>query len=305
MEGLVLKSTGKWLVIKSEDGEIYQARIRGKLKLLDLKHTNPVAVGDRVLYSFSKSDEVVVEAVLERRNYVIRKATKASKQTHIIAANIDYACLVISLKSPETPLGFIDRFLVSTASFGIPTVLIINKKDLYENDENLKEKAQQIEQVYKLAGYSSFFVSTKTGEGFGAIESLLKQKTFLFSGQSGVGKSSLANTLNSELTIKTSDVSGSNEKGQHTTTFAQMYEFPFGGYLIDTPGIKEFGLVDIDKDELQDYFPEIFSFRSECRFNNCLHIEEPGCIVKEAVERGEIAESRYESYKNLLAECAQ
>lgn len=303
LEALVTKTTGKNVELRTTKGDIIDARIRGKLKLLDLKQTNPVAVGDKVIYSLSKDGEASIERILDRKNYVIRKATRLSKQTQIIASNLDMACLVVSIARPTTPLGFVDRFLTMTTAYDIPTILIVNKLDLISEDASLKEKLDEFTTVYKKIGYQTLSVSANTGEGIEDLRNILKDKLCLFSGQSGVGKSSLANSLLPALGIKTKQVSNKNNKGQHTTTFAQMYDWSFGGGFIDTPGVKEFGMVDIERSELKSYFVEIFEYSKQCKFDNCLHISEPKCAVVAAVENGDISETRYKNYLHILEEC--
>lgn len=298
MRGRVLKSTGSWYLLVDENGNQHEARIRGKLRLGNDKNTNPVAVGDWVLFLVSENGDGVITEVEKRKNYIIRKSVNLSKRTHIIASNIDLACLVITIAYPKVTYGFIDRFLVTAESYGIPVTLVVNKTDLWEDSH--KYEAAELKAVYEKIGYKVLFVSAEKNIGLEKLKGKLTNKVSLFSGHSGVGKSSLVNCLYPELAIKTDSVSSYNEKGQHTTTFAQMHQWPFGGYIVDTPGIKEFGLVEMNKHEIQDYFPEILAFKNQCRFNNCLHLNEPNCSVIEAVEKGEIDRRRYNNYLSFL-----
>lgn len=300
MTGLVIKSTGSWYFIREDSGNVLNARIRGKFRLENIKHTNPIAVGDIVDYEIDKDGIAVIHHIHERKNYIIRKAVNLSKKTHIIASNIDRAFLVVTVGNPKTSYGFIDRFLVTADAYHIPSTLIFNKMDSY--DEEQLKVVEEYKSVYQPIGYETKEVSALTGFNLDSLKSELKGIISMFSGHSGVGKSTLLNTLNPELELKTSHVSDFNQKGQHTTTFAEMYEWPFGGFCIDTPGIKEFGLVDMEPEEIQDYFPEIFELKSECKFDNCLHLNEPKCAVREAVDNHNIAESRFESYLGFLEE---
>lgn len=300
MTAVVLKSTGSWYWLQTEDGNRLKARIRGKFRLDKIKHTNPIAVGDYVDFEIDREDEVVITKIHERKNYIIRRSVNLSKRTHIIASNIDKAFLIITVDNPRTSPGFIDRFLVTAEAYHIPVVLIVNKMDAY-NEEQLKIVESYLE-IYNSLGYESRKISALNGFHIEELKSELKGITSLFAGHSGVGKSTLMNTLNPSLAIKTAEVSDFNQKGQHTTTFAEMHPWPFGGYCIDTPGIKEFGLVEMEKQEIQGYFPEIFEKKSECKFYNCLHTTEPGCAVKKAVEENEIFRSRYDNYLNFLEE---
>lgn len=300
MKGIVIKSTGSWYHLRVEDGTVYQARIRGKFRIANIKHTNPIAVGDEVDFEIDKDDVAVITNIHERKNYIIRKSVNLSKKTHIIASNIDVAFLVVTLSNPKTSFGFIDRFLITAEAYHIPVVILFNKMDVYNEDELIDLEIYK--SIYNSIGYESLDISAETGFNLDAVKSLMKDKVSLVSGHSGVGKSTLLNTLNPELNLKTHEVSDFNSKGQHTTTFAQMYEWPFGGFIIDTPGIKEFGLVHIDKTELQGYFPEILELKSECKFDNCIHVNEPKCAVRDAVEHDEIALSRYENYLTFLEE---
>lgn len=298
MQGLVIKSTGSWYQVHAVDGEIYDCRIKGKFRIKGIQTTNPLAVGDQVDFELEpNSGNGVIDKLHERKNYIIRKSINLSKQAQIIAANMDQAFLVVTLASPRTSMGFIDRFLATAEAYGIPAVLIFNKLDLF-NDAGL-EILEDYKAIYENIGYPCYTVSALEGTNIHIIEDLLKDKTTLFSGHSGVGKSSLINALMPDLDIKTGEVSEASDKGQHTTTFAEMHELPFGGYLIDTPGIRELGIFDIRPEELGHYFVEMRALLNQCKFHNCRHVNEPGCAVIKAVEEGEIELSRYESYLSI------
>ncbi len=298
MTGRVIKSTGSWYLLRDDSGKNYKARIRGKFRLDNIQHTNPLAVGDFVDFEVDSDDLGVISKIHERKNYIIRRSVNLSKRSHIIASNIDKAFLVITLDNPKTSFGFIDRFLVTAEAYHIPVILVINKMDAY--DDELREEAKFYQMLYEEIGYETMAISARSGLNMEELKTELQGITSLISGHSGVGKSTLMNMLNPDLQLKTSEVSDFNQKGQHTTTFAEMYEWPFGGFCIDTPGIKEFGLVEMEKEEIQHYFPEIFERKTDCRFDNCLHVNEPKCAVMEAVENGEIAPSRYENYLGFL-----
>jgi len=299
MQGLVIKSTGSWYQVHGADGQSYDCRIKGKFRIKGIQTTNPIAVGDQVEFEMEpNSENGVIYKLHERRNYIIRKSINLSKQAQIIAANLDQAFLVVTLASPRTSLGFIDRFLVTAEAYRIPSTLIFNKLDLY-NEDGLEVLAEY-KNIYEHLGYPCYEVSALEGTHIERIENLLKNKTTLFSGHSGVGKSSLINILHPERAIKTGEISESSDKGQHTTTFAEMHLLPFGGYLIDTPGIRELGIYDIRPEELGHYFREMRDLMHLCKFHNCRHINEPGCAVLAAVENGEIESSRYESYLSIF-----
>ena len=300
MKGIVTKSTGSWYHLRTEDGTTYQARIRGKFRIANIKHTNPIAVGDEVDFEIDKDDVAVITKIHDRKNYIIRKSVNLSKKTHIIASNIDVAFLVVTMSNPKTSFGFIDRFLVTAEAYQIPVVILFNKLDAYTEEE--LEDLHLYKHIYNSIGYESLDISAETGLNLDLVKNMMTDKVSLVSGHSGVGKSTLLNALHPELNLKTHQVSDFNSKGQHTTTFAQMFEWPFGGFIIDTPGIKEFGLVHLEKAELQNYFPEIFELRDGCKFDNCIHVNEPKCAVQDAVESMEIAPSRYESYLTFLEE---
>lgn len=298
-EGVVIKSTGSWYQVKTETGQVYPCRIKGRFRLDGIKHTNPVAVGDHVDFSLEENRENgVISRIHERRNYIIRKASNLSKQTHIIASNLDQALLVASLVQPQTSLGFIDRFIVTAEAYHIPVMLVFNKSDLC--DGPLKELLDDTISLYSSIGYTCFETSAATNHNTTLLRQLLQGKTTLVAGHSGVGKSSLLNSISPGLNLKTGSISSFSQKGMHTTTFAEMFELSFGGHIIDTPGIKEFGLVDLDDAEISHYFREIRQYINDCRFNNCKHLNEPGCAVKKAVEEGLIRPERYDSYIKIL-----
>lgn len=299
MQGVVTKSTGSWYKVRTKEGETFECRIKGKFRIEGIKSTNPVAVGDVVDFKIEDGkDSGVIYAIQDRKNYIIRKSVNLSKQTHIIAANIDVAFLLITLENPKTYTAFIDRFLASAAAYHIDTVLIFNKIDSY--DEALMLEKDYLKQLYEKIGYTCLDISATKGTNIPQLIALMKNKTCLFSGHSGVGKSTLINAIEPSLNIKTKPISESHKQGAHTTTFAEMYPLSFGGYIIDTPGIKGFGVVDFSKEEAGDFFPEIFALKPECKYYNCKHLSEPQCAVIKAVEEGEIAESRYLNYLQLL-----
>lgn len=298
MQGLVIKSTGSWYEVIAQSGETINCRIKGKFRTLDIKTTNPIAVGDQVeIEKEPDQDTGIITALHPRRNYIIRKSVNLSKQAQIIAANLDQAFLIVTLASPRTSLGFIDRFLVTAEAYAIPAKLIFNKLDLF-SDEGL-DILKQYQEIYEKAGYPCYSVSAIEQTNLETIKELLKDQVTLVSGHSGVGKSTLINALLPGSQLKTGDISDWSDKGKHTTTFAEMFELPFGGYLIDTPGIRELGVFDIEKQELGRLFPEIRELMSDCKFHNCRHINEPGCAVLKAVENDEIEPSRYDSYLSI------
>jgi ribosome biogenesis GTPase / thiamine phosphate phosphatase len=300
MQGQVYKSTGSWYVIKDDNGKWWNGRIKGVLKLDDITSTNPIAVGDRVEFETENELEntVTINKIFDRANHINRQSPRMKSQQHIVAANLDQCVMIATLREPRTSPGFIDRFLVACEMYHIPAFIIFNKADIYRKKE--MEQFENLKQVYETIGYPVFLLSIKNAVGIDAVREKLKDKITLVSGHSGVGKSSFINAIIPDRNIRTQDVSGWSGKGQHTTTFAEMYELPFGGKLIDTPGMKEFGLVDIEKQELSGYFPEMKKRLQDCQFNNCLHINEPGCAIKQAVVDGEISEDRYVSYYNIL-----
>lgn len=298
MQGLVIKSTGSWYEVVTESGETINCRIKGKFRTLDIKTTNPIAVGDQVdVEREPDQDTGLIINLHPRKNYIIRKSVNLSKQAQIIAANLDQAFLIVTLASPRTSLGFIDRFLVTAEAYAIPAKLIFNKLDLF-SEEGL-EILKQYQEIYEKAGYPCYSVSALEQTNLEQIIELLKDQVTLVSGHSGVGKSTLINALLPGSQLKTGDISDWSDKGKHTTTFAEMFELPFGGYLIDTPGIRELGVFDIEKQELGRLFPEIRELMSDCKFHNCRHINEPGCAVLKAVENDKIEPSRYDSYVSI------
>ena len=297
--GRVIKSTGSWYDVRDDAGMVSQCRLRGKIRLDGLRTTNPVAVGDLVNYEKERDkDTCVINKILPRANVIVRKSVNLSKESHIIAANIDQAILVATIAQPRTSTGFIDRFTVTAEAYHIPVIIVFNKCDIYDEDQ--KATAEQLMEVYNHIGYQSFMISAKTGYNCDKLQSLMQGKISMFSGHSGVGKSALVNRLDPNLNIRVGEISEVHEKGKHTTTFAQMYELCFGGYIIDTPGIKEFALFDMEKETLSQRFPEMRVVMHDCRFNNCTHTHEPHCAVKDAVNQGVIADWRYENYLNMM-----
>lgn len=301
MKGIVYKSTGSWYQVKAEDGEVYNCRIKGKFRLKGIKSTNPVAVGDRVVFDLEEGlEEVkgVIKEIEARDNYIIRKSVNLSKQTHIIASNIDQAFLLVTLNNPPTFTTFIDRFLITAEAYHIKTVLLFNKIDIYNEDELAEIK--YLAALYREIGYECLGISAKTGKNIDKVKEMMTGKTSMISGHSGTGKSTLINALEPTLDLKTSKISVQSKQGQHTTTFAEMYDLSFDARIIDTPGIKGFGVVEIEKEELGNYFPEFFALKDQCKYYNCLHLEEPKCAVKDALEDGRVAWSRYKSYLQII-----
>ena len=301
MTGTVYKSTGSWYLVKSEAGQFYNCRIKGKFRIKGIKSTNPVAVGDKVEFKLDEKgaeNEGVINKIHERENYIIRKSVNLSKQTHIIASNIDVVFLLITLNNPPTFTTFIDRFLVTAEAYGIKVVLLFNKIDTY-NDEELVD-VKYLAALYRKIGYQCIGISAKTGKNVEQVKEIMQGKTTMISGHSGTGKSTLVNAIEPSLDLKSSKISDQHKQGQHTTTFAEMFDLSFDARIIDTPGIKGFGVVDMEKEELSDYFPEFFERKQDCKFNNCLHVDEPNCAIKESLEEGEIAWSRYKSYLQIL-----
>lgn len=301
MKGTVYKSTGSWYSVKAENGSFYDCRIRGKFRMGGIRSTNPVAVGDRVQIDIEKKGDEetgVISHIFPRDNYIIRRSVNLSKQTHIIAANIDTAFLLVTLNNPPTFTAFIDRFLVTAEAYHIRAVILFNKIDTYNEDELLEIKL--LAALYRKVGYECVGISAITGKNLDKVKTLMQDKVSMFSGHSGTGKSTLINAVEPGLNLRTAEISEQHLQGQHTTTFAEMFDLSFGGQIIDTPGIKGFGLVEMKKEELADYFPEFFALKGKCRFNNCMHLEEPHCAVKEALENDEIAWSRYRSYLQIL-----
>lgn len=298
MQGLVTKSTGSWYQVHTANGDRFDCRIKGKFRMKGLTTTNPIAVGDQVDFELEPEQQTgVINKLHDRKNYIIRKSINLSKQAQIIAANLDLALLVVTLASPRTSLGFIDRFLVTAEAYGISAGLIFNKLDLF-SEEGLEILAEY-KAIYEKIGYPSYQVSAVEKTGVKEVSAVLKDKTTLFSGHSGVGKSTLLNAILPGTEVRTGEISDWSDSGKHTTTFAEMFELPFGGFLIDTPGIRELGIIDIKKQELSHFFPEMRKLLNQCRFHNCHHINEPGCAVLAALEAGEIEPSRYESYLSI------
>lgn len=301
MTGLVYKSTGSWYTVKTDLGETYECRIKGKFRIKGIKSTNPIAVGDVVDFELETDNNQVsgiINNIHDRNNYIVRKSVNLSKQTHIIAANIDQVFLMITINNPPTLTSFIDRFLVTVNAYSIRIVLLFNKIDTYDDDA--LNEVKYLAHVYRKIGYECIEVSAVSGKNLEKVKALMHDKVSMFSGHSGVGKSTLINSIEPSLDIKTKEISALHMQGQHTTTFAEMFDLSFGAKIIDTPGIKGFGVVDMDKEEVGDYFPEFFKLKQHCKFNNCLHLQEPHCAVKKALDNNEIAFSRYRSYLQIL-----
>ena len=298
MKGLVIKNTGSWYTVKTDDGQLIESKIKGNFRLKGIRSTNPVAVGDHVEIITNQEGTAFISAIEDRRNYIIRKSPNLSKQSHILAANVDQALLVVTVNYPQTSTTFIDRFLASAEAYSVPVVLVFNKHDLLSEEELHYEKMMCT--LYETVGYKCVEISAETGEGVEQLFLILKDKISLLSGNSGVGKSTLINRLIPHASQRTAEISDAHNTGMHTTTFSEMIELPGGGYLIDTPGIKGSGTFDIEKEELTSYFKEIFHFSKDCRFSNCTHTHEPGCAVIKAVEDHFIAASRYQSYLSML-----
>ena len=301
MTGIVYKSTGSWYQVKSTEGDFYKCRIKGKFRIKGIKSTNPIAVGDNVVFDIEKKGDEetgVIKKILDRDNFIVRKSVNLSKQTHIIAANVDQVFLLITINNPPTFTTFIDRFLVSTRAYRIDTVLVFNKIDSYEIEE--RAEILYLKDVYEAIGYRCVEVSATQNRNVDTIKEMMTDKTSMFVGHSGVGKTTLVNAIEPGLDLKTKEISEQYKQGKHTTTFAEMFDLSFGARIIDTPGIKGFGVVDIDKEELGDYFPEFFALKEHCKFNNCIHVKEPHCAVKDALEEEIISWSRYKSYLQIL-----
>ena len=301
MRGLVYKSTGSWYSVKTPSKEQFDCRIKGKFRLDGIKSTNPIAVGDYVDFELEKNSDVVtgvINNICERKNYILRKSVNLSKQTHILASNIDIVFLIITISSPVTSTNFIDRFLLTSNAYSINTVLLFNKIDLLDNVE--KKLLKKLIEIYTNIGYECYEISAKNQYNTDKVESLMKDKVSMFGGHSGVGKSTLINSLQPNLNLRTNNISVQHSQGQHTTTNAELYDLDFGAKIIDTPGIRGFGIVDFNKSDIKNYFPEFYKLVNQCKFNDCMHVNEPKCIVKEFVEDGKIAVSRYENYLQIL-----
>ena len=301
MTGLVYKSTGSWYTVKSEQGDFIECRIKGKFRMKGIKSTNPIAVGDIVDYELDETSDAItgtIHNIHERKNYIVRKSVNLSHQMHIIASNVDQVFLLITINNPPTTTNFIDRFLVTAEAYGIEAILLFNKIDTF--DEEMLNEQLYMQHIYQEIGYKCLRVSSTVGTGVEKLKELMIDKVSMFSGHSGVGKSTLVNAMEPSLHLKTKNISEQSMQGQHTTTFAEMYDLSFKAKIIDTPGIKGFGIVDMEKEEISGYFPEFFKLKDQCKFNNCLHKEEPHCAIKEALGKDEIAWSRYNSYLKIL-----
>jgi ribosome biogenesis GTPase len=301
MTGTVYKSTGSWYTIKSLNGKFYECRIKGRFRLKDIKSTNPIAVGDKVEFELETKNNTetgIINHIEERKNYIVRKSVNLSKQTHIIASNIDQVFLLVTIDNPPTFTTFIDRFLVTAEAYSIPAVLLFNKVDAYDEETLLEVK--YLASVYRKVGYQCIGISATTGKNIDKVKNIMTGKVSMFAGHSGVGKSTLVNAIEPNLDLKTKVISKQHMQGQHTTTFAEMFDLSFDAKIIDTPGIKGFGVVDIEREEVGDYFPEFFKLKQDCKFNNCIHLNEPKCAVKTALENDEVSYSRYKSYLQIL-----
>lgn len=304
MKGLITKSTGSWYqVLEHATGRFFEARIRGKFKLIKTRLTNPLAVGDLVEFSLEQDDVAWITKIEPRKNYLIRKAVNLSKEAHIIASNIDIACFIFTLKHPETSYGFLDRFLACCEAYNIKPLILFNKMDVLSDEE--KELTIEIEALYQNIGYETLEISSYSMLNLEVLKNRIKDKVSVFFGHSGSGKSTLVNAMQPGVNIKTSEISSTHLKGKHTTTFAQMHFWKFGGSVIDTPGVREFAMIDVEKEEIQHYFPEIFKTGRKCKFHNCMHINEPKCAVLEAIEQGDIEETRYITYLKIMEEAEE
>lgn len=301
MTGTVYKSTGSWYTVKTLNGKFYECRIKGRFRIQGIKSTNPIAVGDKVEFELETKNNTetgVINRIEERKNYIVRKSVNLSKQTHIIASNVDQVFLLITIDNPPTFASFIDRFLVTAEAYSITTILLFNKIDSYDEETLLEVK--YLASIYRQIGYECIEISAKTGKNIDKVKALMLDRVSMFAGHSGVGKSTLVNTIEPSLDLKTKEISEQHMQGQHTTTFAEMFDLSFDAKIIDTPGIKGFGVVDMEREEVGDYFPEFFALKQDCKFNNCLHLKEPKCAVKEALENDEVSYSRYRSYLQIL-----
>lgn len=298
MHGLVIKNTGSWYTVKTDEGPVVESKIKGNFRLKGIRSTNPVAVGDGVEIAVNPEGTAFITAIDERRNYIIRKSQNLSKQSHILAANVDSAFLLVTVAHPQTSTTFIDRFLASAEAYSVPVTLLFNKTDLLDPDE--KRYQEMMVKLYETVGYACHEIVAETGQGVDSLLPLLHNRITLLSGNSGVGKSTLINRLVPGLNLRTQEISDAHDTGMHTTTFSEMLDLPAGGAIIDTPGVKGFGTIDFEKGEVAHYFPEIFKMSSQCRYNNCTHTHEPGCAVLEAVSDHRIAQSRYASYLSII-----
>ena len=304
MKGLITKSTGSWYqVLEQETGRFFEARIRGKFKLIKTRLTNPLAVGDRVEFSLEQDEVAWITKIEPKKNYLIRKSVNLSKEAHIIASNIDIACFIYTLRFPETSLGFLDRFLACCEAYNIKPLILFNKMDIL--NEAARELVEETEALYQKIGYQTLEISSYSKLNLDTLQDIIKDQVSVFFGHSGSGKSTLVNALQPDLNLKTTEISASQLKGKHTTTFAQMHFWDFGGSVIDTPGVREFAMIDVEKEEIQHYFPEIFTVGRDCKFHNCMHINEPKCAVLNQLETGEIEETRYMTYLKLMEEAEE
>ena len=303
MVGTVYKSTGSWYTVKTNEEVFYDCRIKGKFRIKGIKSTDPIAVGDKVEFQVEKiggETNAIIINIKDRKNYIVRKSVNLSKQTHIIASNLDQVFLIVTLNNPRTFTSFIDRFLVTAEAYGIVAVLLFNKIDSYSEDELMEIK--YLAALYRNIGYECISISAKKGNNVDKVRELMVGKTSMFSGHSGVGKSTLINAMDNDLDIKTKEISEHHMQGQHTTTFAEMYDLDFDAQIIDTPGIRGFGIVDIEKEEIGDYFPDFLALKNDCKFNDCLHLDEPQCAVKNALDKDKIAWSRYKNYVQMVTD---
>ena len=303
MHGLVIKNTGSWYVVKTDEGAEINCKIKGNFRLKGIRTTNPIAVGDLVAILPNADGTAFITGIDTRKNYIIRRSSNLSKEAHIIAANVDQALLIVTLAHPVTSTTFVDRFLATAEAYRIPAVIVVNKIDLLSEDED-KEYLEAWSYLYRSIGYEVLEVSAETGEGLEKLNALLNGKITLLSGNSGVGKSTIINRIMPELNLRTAEISTTHDTGMHTTTFSEMFPLPHGGYLIDTPGVKGFGTIDFDRHEVAHFFPEIFEIAQDCRFGNCTHTHEPGCTVLDALKDARISQSRYNSYLSILEDSA-